>query len=634
MNSSVNKRNSLDKYFPYIIAIIFFTLSLILILRHEFWEDEVLVWQKIAYNNSFSDYIIKMKDSSGSPYLWYLIVYFIKQFITDNIESMKIIHLAISTTTVFLILKYSPFNKILRILIVFSYLFFYEYSIIARNYALGILLMIIFCVLYENKIKNIIPISIVLFLMGQANIFSFILSFILFTYFLWDIFRSRNKIKAKYIFFISLSILLFEIAAIWLQLGSQILGDREYGSALGEVLNWGLADYKNAIVNTSRGILSAFLQLPQNNLNFWNTNIFIDLLSGFRNLYTVFLSSVLFFITLLMIKRKYIRQWGHLFILLIVCIWLSGIEKESTYPFKIINNNIDKIRNTFLIIILTFSIIGSSIAFYYDYRFPFSSGKNTAEYIENNFNKKDLKIIGYRPAEVSLISAYLDEPFYYAASKKFQKYIYTEDRLQRIDIRTVFKEAYSFIIKDNDVLVIISRNIDIPEGLPEQYLFRKVDLDLPPAIVYKEDYSLYIFDRKTFYKSLVLSISADHNNFLEYWKPLDQCKFLKDPEYPDKIIIEAEGDDPKFESNFTIETKSSIIISCKIYSPADGIFTVYYARDNENYSQTQAVEYPIAEGSNNIIAIIPPDTGIERLRIDPIDQKEDCIIEEIKLYYQ
>jgi len=654
MNSSVIKKKLLDKYFPYIIIIIFFTLSLILILRHEFWEDEVLVWEKIAYNSSFSDYILKMKDSSGSPHLWYLIVYFIKQFITDNIESMKIIHLAISTTTVFLILKYSPFNKIIRTLIVFSYLFFYEYSIIARNYAPGILLMIIFCILYEDRIKNIIPISVVLFLMGQANIFSFILSFILFIYFLWDIFTSRNKIKAKYIFFISLSMLLFEIVVVFIQLGSQIFGDREYGTAMSEVFNWGLADYKNAIVITSRGILSAFFQLPQNILNFWNTNIFINFLSGFRNVYTVLLSSVLFFITLLLIKRKYIfiylfgsigiasipifiypgnsRHWGHLFILLIVCVWLSGFEKEGVYFLKIVEVKIEKIRNIFLMIILSLSIIGSSIAFYYDYRYPFSSGKNIAEYIEANFNKKDLKIIGYRAAEVSLISTYLDEPFYYPGSKKIQDYIYTEDRLKWIDIETVFKEAYSFVMKDNDVLAIISKNIYVPEGLPEYYTFIKIDHDLPPAIVYKEDYSLYIFSEKTFYKSLVFSMSADHNNFLEYWRSMNQCKFaIKNS----KVRILINGDDPWFESKFPIEFKDNqpLLLKITIDSPVEGEIRIFYGKNEKEYVWEDSRGYPLIEGTNNIGIRIPYSEDLQKIRIDPIDKNQDCVIEKIDLYY-
>ena len=82
-----------------------------------------------SYGNEF----IKTIDMNGNnTYSWFAILYFISHFITQNPESMKIIHLAISTVSVFLILKYAPFNKIIRAMLVFGYFFFYEYSIISR----------------------------------------------------------------------------------------------------------------------------------------------------------------------------------------------------------------------------------------------------------------------------------------------------------------------------------------------------------------------------------------------------------------------------------------------------------------------------------------------------------------------
>ena len=247
-----------------------------------------------------------MRDSAGLPYLWNFIIYLLTHTITDNLEGMKILHLAISTTTAFLILKYSPFNKIIKILIVFSYLLFYEYSIISRPYALGVLLIIIFCVLYKNKIKNIIPLSIVLFFLGQVSIFTFILSFILFIYLLTEILLEKKMKRRNIYFFISLSILLFGLLAIYWQIGSQIFGERVVGSNLNVLLDWKWANYKSYLITTSIEIISAFIQIPEMNLNFWNSNILLNLLPGFRGRYVVLLALFIFGISLLSIKRKYL----------------------------------------------------------------------------------------------------------------------------------------------------------------------------------------------------------------------------------------------------------------------------------------------------------------------------------------
>ena len=191
----IKKQVFWEKCFPFVIISLFLILSIILIYHHEFWRDEVNSWHLGSESSSFSEFISNMRASTGHPYLWFGILYVVSHFIVDNIESMKLIHLLISTFTAFLLLKYAPFSKIIKIMIIFGYFLFYEYSIISRNYALGILFIIIFCILYKNKYKRIIPISLVLFLMGQANIYSFIISVALFLMLLIEFILDRHYVK-------------------------------------------------------------------------------------------------------------------------------------------------------------------------------------------------------------------------------------------------------------------------------------------------------------------------------------------------------------------------------------------------------------------------------------------------------
>lgn len=103
-----------------------------------------------------------------------------------------------------------------------------------------------------------------------------------------------------------------------------------------------------------------------------------------------------------------LRHYGYLFILVMVCLWFSNIESSDKYLIKLKNNKNKMISNSFLIIILTFAIIGSSIASYFDFRYPFSAGKQVAEYIEDNFDKENIIMVGYKDADVSTVVAYLD----------------------------------------------------------------------------------------------------------------------------------------------------------------------------------------------------------------------------------
>jgi len=119
-----------DEFFPYTIALVFLTLSILLIINHEYWHDEVRAWLLGSESANLSEFVDNMRDSEGNPYLWSGLLYFISHYITDNLESMKVVHIVISTASIFLFLKFAPFNRVIKTLFVFRYFPFYEYNII------------------------------------------------------------------------------------------------------------------------------------------------------------------------------------------------------------------------------------------------------------------------------------------------------------------------------------------------------------------------------------------------------------------------------------------------------------------------------------------------------------------------
>jgi len=140
----MNLKKFYNRFFPYIFIIIFLALSILLITHHEFWRDEVHAWDIAKDSQSLSQFVHYMRQSEGTPYLWNFILFLVSHFISSNIEVMKVIHLTFSTAAAFLFLKFAPFNKLARVLFVFGYFSFFEYSIISRNYAMGIMLIFIF----------------------------------------------------------------------------------------------------------------------------------------------------------------------------------------------------------------------------------------------------------------------------------------------------------------------------------------------------------------------------------------------------------------------------------------------------------------------------------------------------------
>ena len=653
-----NKSELFEKIFPYLTTAIFITLSIILIYHHEFWRDEIISWHFGSESTSFSEFLRIVKQDGTNTYTWFTFLYFISHFITSNIESMKVVHLAISTVSVFLILKYAPFNKIIRTMIVFGYFFFYEYSIISRNYALGILFIIIFCILYKTKYRNMIFLGIVLFLMGQGSILSFLTSIVLFLMLIFELIidwkkirNSVNKIHLIVLLLIVISGMLF----VYWQLGSHealniakeyVTPDAIFDRTIGENIA--------SMVHVSKGIFEAYLPIPKISLNFWETNLVFDFISKYQLRYTFLIALALLVAPLIIIKRRiilpyvtgsigililaiyfikafYIRHFGHLFVLFIACIWLSNIQKEGKYLINIRNNFYKRFQAIFLAVILIPSIIGSSVAFYYDWKYPFSSGKAVAKYIEENFNLDEIAIVGYKDNYTETIAGYLDKDIYYPQQRKFSKFVSWHNREGLMSYKDIFSKAYSFTRDNKKVLVIIDKYHIEESEIPGNYFFKKLDTKFDNSIVPTENYCLYLFDKEYVLNSSELVYKIDKSNFENYWKVLQQCEF----DYTDYAVwVKVYGDDPYFENKFPIEFQDnqSLVVFISIISDVDAKFQVYYGRAGIGYREEDSSIFNLTKGDNSIYIKIPYSENLESIRVDPINIRNDCFIKKIEMY--
>ncbi|GAI13650.1 unnamed protein product [marine sediment metagenome] len=183
--------------------------------------------------------------------------------------------------------------RVRKTMCVFGYFMFYEYSIISRNYAFGVLFIIIFCILYKNKYKNIIPISIVLLLMGQQNIVSLVISIALILFVMFDFLKSSKEVKRsinKIQIIVAISIILVGFIFTYLQLGTFIVMGTNYSPSILNIFKKSFNEYKEIIVIMTQGIIRAYLPIPNINIGFWGSNIIVGVLSRYRFIYTFLFS--------------------------------------------------------------------------------------------------------------------------------------------------------------------------------------------------------------------------------------------------------------------------------------------------------------------------------------------------------
>jgi hypothetical protein len=652
-----DKKQMLSNIFPYLITAIFLILSILLIINHEIWADEMRAWDISSSSEGFKQLIGYLRDSEGHPYLWYVLLYFISHFIVGNPESMKVLHLTFSAATVFLILKYAPFNKISKTMLVFSYFFFYEYSIISRNYAISILFIIIFCILYKEKYKNLIPISIVLFIAGLGNVYAFIISIILFLFLFFEIILERHNIKNglnKIHVLIAFMVMVSSVACFYWQLGSQFNGTAISPSVSLIIKNIFFGEFFKIIKIIPEYVIKSYLPISNFNLHFWETNIIVTFLSNVNVIFVYLLGGILFLVPMLFLKKKvlfiyilgnlsiaivqvtvwggFLRHIGHHFIILIICIWISYLKKEENCLITGLEKFSKKLINWFLIICLGFSLVGSITAYYYDYRYPFSSAKEAADYIKSEYDLNKIIVIGYKSHPSETIAGYLNKNLYYPYSveeNKFSKFISWPKMQVVYDINLPIQSSYNFILEGKESLLIITDASKSDEDILKNSGFKKIEKDFSNKIVSWENFNLYKLGKDV----EIVSLLNTSSNFEKNWKNFNNCK----NQVLDKnlLFIKALNDDPSFESNFQIpkvNSKSKLFIEIEITVESGCDLIVYYKRSNSQYNEKDSSKKTLYGGSNIISIAVEDLNNLDGIRIDPVNVKQDCTINNIEFY--
>ena len=102
---------------------------------HEPWFDEAESWQ-IAKCASYFDIFFKVPHYEGHPATWYLILSVFAKTGCSYEISLKIVSVLIASVSAAFLIYKSPFLRLIRLVLPFTYFLFYQYAVIARPYGL------------------------------------------------------------------------------------------------------------------------------------------------------------------------------------------------------------------------------------------------------------------------------------------------------------------------------------------------------------------------------------------------------------------------------------------------------------------------------------------------------------------
>ncbi len=496
---TLDNRTGTNSHFTIYSVLIFMFITGLLLFNHEMWRDELQAWL-IAKDSSSILNLFQNLKYEGHPYLWYIGLYVFSRF-SDQAFAMQIFHLIIATSVIYIFIKYAPFTRAQKILFMFGYFPLYEYGVISRNYSLGFLLIFAFCAVFQlsRNRNNLLVLSGILFLLSQVSAYALIISIILGLTLVFetlvDTDLKKSLLKNKWIVVTSISIFVFGIIISILQ---QILPPDSSSNAAG---GWRLGIDLKEMGRAFTIIWKAYVPIPKLRFHFWGSNIIRNHLLQF------ILSSLFFCYFFLLFLRKpailflysagtlgivavsyakfygYIRQHGHLFILLVACLWLSAYYPDKKIRSQFINslsNFCSRYKNRVIIFIFATQLVAGIFAGGLDLLYPFSGGKAAAKFIRDN-QMQNMFLIGDDESAIT-VAGYLNKKIYYIRGGRVGSFVTWDkkrvavwekkEKLDRQEVLTIAEDQMRRHKKK--VLLILNYQPAVTAPGPEKSGYRMV----------------------------------------------------------------------------------------------------------------------------------------------------------------
>jgi len=485
-----------NRQFSLFMCLIFVASAALLMPRHEMWRDEMQAWLLIRDVGSFWELLGHLKNELH-PFLWYALLYPLK-FVTRNPEIMKPLHLLIASTAVYIFCRNAPFSRLNKQLFIFGYFPFFEYGVIARDYALVLLFSFLLALLYTAERANpafsksrLYVLTAVFFLICQTHLLGIMIGGAFSFLIAWDVFIKGERKKLLPLFGFLGGLITFLV---------QIFPPTNYYTpSFGCDHNF--SRMQLALLSIWRG----FFPFPVPFLHFWNSNVldasqFLVHLQHFLAFF-VLLGSFAFVMTLREIRSALfycvgafsilsaiyittvlgIRFPGFIFIFFILALWIGYGLKGSVCRSRVIS------------VLLLIHVAATSVAYYYDMKYPFSAAKQTARFIAN-LRLRNPVIVGYVDDTTMSLAGYLNTQIYYPQADRFGSFLtWDETSLVALSTCEIIRKAGEVRTKTKrPVLVVLNY-------MPKEEECRRTSVSsftllgwFPTAIVANEVYSIWL----------------------------------------------------------------------------------------------------------------------------------------------
>jgi hypothetical protein len=430
----------------------------IMLAGHELWRDEANVWL-IARELSPLQLLREIRYQ-GHPCLWYLLTMpFAKAGFP--FQTLSVLSYFVMAVTAGIFVYQAPFHPVTKLICLMSPVFSYYYPVVARNYCLIALLLMLLALLYPERNEKPVLYGLLLGLLVQADTIALATAGLLSLMWLWEGLRqSLGERKGR--------ALLTAGKGLWIPLASLGLWVLEFSGVSDspefQMRVLSISEFLSEVKNYSCSILTRMTGRGQifNEIiifAFIITGVMISLkIKSFWPMLVMagtFLFEVVFSI---LVYQLHIWHYIMLCFALLWFFWMGGTEKKGTLSV------LCRVLSEGLLVVLAVTMFmrwnspQESSSLDNALHGLYSDGVNAAAYIRANVPEDEL-LFSTDVSEAATVQAYLGKSycFYYAGSGQKAVYAdYTDAQKQTVDyqdflarVQTDFPEADGFYLLES-----------------------------------------------------------------------------------------------------------------------------------------------------------------------------------------
>ena len=444
----------LSHTFLFIVTMAAFAiLSLIGVLRHEMWRDELAMWLVARDTGSLAQ-LLQILHYGGHPPLWYFILR-VLSFTWSNPAAMQYFCWALAVANACLFLRFAPFSFAQRCCFIFGYFPFYEYCVKARSYVLDVSFLFLLCIIFPKRHRRYIAISAILCLLCLTSVFGLLIALSFAVCLAADYYRSGERQKDRAGFWWGAGIFLAGFAVTVIQL----IPPHDSFFAV----SWYFEPYRTRLLTALTALRIGFFPSAA-----WMFEWRFDLKNALLGLCVlavtlitfplprklpafIYGSGIAFIAVFIYVKHSgYIWHHGHIWLLYVCSLWIA-------YQYR----GLRRSGVLFLNILLMWHMVAGFQAMANDWKRPYSNGRAAAQFISRH-SLDTMPMFGYQDTAVVSVLGYLRNKAYYPQTGRFGTYyLLNGQRKRTLTQEEIIGSAFVLSARGkSDLLMILNEPLE------------------------------------------------------------------------------------------------------------------------------------------------------------------------------